>query len=521
MVRLRGLAGAEAEPIERAIGGSRADIQARMAVLNQVQDLRLFRARYNHDAARQRLFRIVLVAGIIGPLGGLFMHLLIAGRLVKRLQGVQEQARRLAHGLPLEPIRKSSDEIGTLAQQLEDASFLMRGRERELRESERRYRDLFDRAPIPYEETDAEGRVRRFNQEVCNLLRSTPDRVLGRFAWDFVAPGQKEAFQAAMLDRLANGKETGPLECDYVLEDGTTLRIEVRESLIHNDAGEVTGVCRSLLDVTERNLAVVAARKVAQYAMELRNKNEQLAHALDAARSATEAKSRFLASVSHELRTPLNGIIGFSELMYDGKLGPVPVEQREIIGDILTSARHLLQLISDILDVSKVEAGKMEFHPEPGRIDLLVNEVRDVVRPLAERKNLRVDTSVPEGLTGVLDRSRLKQVLYNYLSNAVKFTPSGGHVKLRVNIDGNSDLRVEVEDNGTGIPPEEMPLLFKEFQQLPNSRRAEQGTGLGLALTRLIVEAQGGSVGVRSAPGKGSTFSAVLPLDSESRPAVS
>ena len=255
ILRLRVLAGAEAEPIERALGGSRADIQARMAVLNQVQDLRLFRARYNHDAARQRLFRIVLVAGIIGPLGGLFMHLLIAGRLVKRLQGVQEHARRLAHGLPLEPIRKSSDEIGTLAQQLEDASFLMRGRERELRESERRYRDLFDRAPIPYEETDAEGRVRRFNQEVCNLLRSTPDRVMGRFAWDFVAPDQKEAFQAAMLDRLANGKETGPLECDYVLEDGTTLRIEVRESLIHNDAGEVTGVCRSLLDVTERNLA--------------------------------------------------------------------------------------------------------------------------------------------------------------------------------------------------------------------------------------------------------------------------
>lgn len=518
VLRLRALAGDDAAPIERALSGPPGDVESRMMVLNQVQDLRLFRARYNRDIARQRLFRIVLVAGIIGPLGGLFMHLLIAGRLVKRLQRVQENARRLAHGLPLEPVRKSSDEIGTLAQQLEDAAFVMRGRERELRESERRYRDLFDRAPIPYEETDAEGRIRRFNQEGCNLLRSQPDRILGRWAWDFVAPDQKEAFQAAMMDRLANGTETGPLECDYVLEDGTTLRIEVRESLIRNDAGEVTGVCRSLLDVTERNLAAVAARKVAQYAMELRNKNEQLAHALDAARSATEAKSRFLASVSHELRTPLNGIIGFSELMFDGKLGPVPDEQREIMGDILTSARHLLQLISDILDVSKVEAGRMEFHPEPGRIDLLVHEVRDVVRPLAERKNLRVEATVPPGLSGVLDRSRFKQVLYNYLSNAVKFTPEGGYVQMRVSVDEKSELRVEVEDNGTGITPEEMPLLFKEFQQLPNSRRAEQGTGLGLALTRLIVEAQGGSVGVRSALGKGSTFSAVLPIENGSPP---
>ena len=160
----------------------------------------------------------------------------------------------------------------------------------------------------------------------------------------------------------------------------------------------------------------------------------------------------------------------------------------------------------------------MEFHPEPGRIDLLVHEVRDVVRPLAERKNLRVEATVPPGLSGVLDRSRFKQVLYNYLSNAVKFTPEGGYVQMRVSVDEKSELRVEVEDNGTGITPEEMPLLFKEFQQLPNSRRAEQGTGLGLALTRLIVEAQGGSVGVRSALGKGSTFSAVLPIENGSPP---
>jgi signal transduction histidine kinase len=126
-----------------------------------------------------------------------------------------------------------------------------------------------------------------------------------------------------------------------VLDDGTHLTVEIRENLIRNDQGEITGMIRSLLDVTERNLAAVAARKVEQYAAELRNKNEQLGQALETARSATAAKSRFLASVSHELRTPLNGIIGFSELLYDGKLGPVPENQVDVLGDILSSARGI------------------------------------------------------------------------------------------------------------------------------------------------------------------------------------
>jgi signal transduction histidine kinase len=233
---------------------------------------------------------------------------------------------------------------------------------------------------------------------------------------------------------------------------------------------------------------------------------------LEAARSATLAKSRFLASVSHELRTPLNGIIGFSELMHDGKLGPVTEEHKEVLDDILTSARHLLQLINDILDLSKVEAGRMEFRPEPIRIQTLVYEVCDVMRPLAERKRIVLSVDTPSDLTAVIDPSKFKQVLYNYLSNAVKFTPQGGKVQVRVTREPNSWFRLEVEDTGVGIAPQEIARLFQEFQQLPNNRNADQGTGLGLALTRHIVEAQGGSVAVRSVPGSGSVFSAVLPL---------
>ena len=489
------------------------EVQSRLSILNQAQDLRLFRARYNRDVERQDLFRIVVVCGILGPLGSLFIHLILAGKLVRRLRQVEENARRLAHGLPLEVFDSGTDEIADLARQIENAADLLQVRDRELRASERRYRDLFDQAPIPYEETDLDGSIRRYNQAVCTLLHCEPDRIMGRLAWDFVAPDQQESFRAAMMERLAQGTEARPFECDYLLQDGSRIAVEIRENFIRNDQGEVTGVCRSLMDVTERNIAALAARKVKQYALELSNKNDQLARALAAARSATEAKSRFLAGISHELRTPLNGIIGFSELMHDGKVGPVSPDHREFLGDILTSARHLLRLINDILDLSKVEAGKMEFQPEPQLVDTLVQEVRDVVRPLADRKNIELTTEVPASLTVVIDASRFKQVLYNYLSNAVKFTPPGGHVSLRVTVEESSRFRLEVEDTGIGIEPAEMARLFQEFQQLPNSRTADQGTGLGLALTRHIVEAQGGQVAVRSEPGRGSVFSAVLPLN--------
>jgi len=487
--------------------------EARVARLSEEEERQFGAARYQLAVARQRLFRTIVVCGVLGPLGALLINLVVAGRLSRRIQAVEENARRLAHGLPIEVAAGGSDdEISALARQIEDAAYLLRKREREVKENERRYRDLFDRAPVAFEETDREGVVRRFNQAVCNLLRSTPDQVLGRKAWDFVAPDQRESFRQAMMERIATASETGPFECEYLLDDGSRITVEVRENLIRGDREAVTGVVRSLLDATERNLAAAAARKVSEYAMELRNKNEQLARALEAARLATEAKSRFLAGVSHELRTPLNGIIGFSELMYDAKLGPVSEDHKDVLGDILTSARHLLQLINDILDLSKVEAGRMEFHPEPSRIDALVFEVRDVVRPLAERKRIQLTLAVPRDLTAVIDPSRFKQVLYNYLSNAVKFTPEDGRVEVRVSRQENSSFRLEVEDTGIGIPPDEIAKLFQEFQQLPNSRKAEQGTGLGLALTRHIVEAQGGTVSVRSQPGRGSVFSAMFPL---------
>jgi signal transduction histidine kinase len=231
------------------------------------------------------------------------------------------------------------------------------------------------------------------------------------------------------------------------------------------------------------------------------------------AEAANRAKSEFLSQMSHELRTPLNAIIGFAELMHDGKVGPVSAEQQEFLGDILISARHLLQLINDVLDLSKVESGRMEFHPESVDLAALVGEIRDVLRGVAVRKRIRLDMTVDPAIGPmVVDPAKLKQVLYNYLSNAVKFTPEDGSVSLRVAPEGADAVRIEVQDTGPGIDEEDLARLFVEFQQLDGGPgRQHEGTGLGLALTKRIVEAQGGQVGVRSTPGQGSVFFAILP----------
>ncbi|HJT23422.1 MAG TPA: HAMP domain-containing sensor histidine kinase, partial [bacterium] len=228
---------------------------------------------------------------------------------------------------------------------------------------------------------------------------------------------------------------------------------------------------------------------------------------------ANRLKSEFLANMSHELRTPLNGIIGFSEMISDGKAGGISPTQKKYLDYILTSSRHLLQLINDVLDLAKVESGKFEFKAEPVALEKLVGEAREVLRALATQKEIQIQVSVDLSLQKVvLDPSKFKQVLYNYLSNALKFTPEGGRVQIRVAPEGADFFRLEVEDSGIGIKPEDTGRLFVEFQQLDaGASKKYQGTGLGLALTKRIVESQGGRVGMSSQPGKGSVFYAVLP----------
>jgi signal transduction histidine kinase len=225
-------------------------------------------------------------------------------------------------------------------------------------------------------------------------------------------------------------------------------------------------------------------------------------------------KSEFLANMSHELRTPLNGIIGFSEFLVDEKPGKLIAIQKEYLNDILNSGRHLLQLINDVLDLSKVEAGRMELFPETFALRKAVEEVCSVLFPMANKKNITIRQMISSTMESVtLDQQKFKQVLFNLLSNAVKFTDDGGHVEISAAYDGPARLRLQVRDTGIGIASEDFGKLFAAFRQIDSgATRRYEGTGLGLALTKKIVEYQRGSITVESELGKGSIFTVIVPI---------
>jgi signal transduction histidine kinase len=246
---------------------------------------------------------------------------------------------------------------------------------------------------------------------------------------------------------------------------------------------------------------------------DLQRSNKLLFEANRQLRAATEAKSAFLAHMSHELRTPLNAIIGFSDLMLDGFAGKINNKQRECLTDISSSGKHLLGLINDILDLSKVEAGKMDIRPENLRLADVVHDAVTTVKPMLDDSRHELAVNVAEDLPAVYgDRNRLKQILLNLLSNAIKFTPDGGKLCLETSRKGDF-CHISMVDNGIGIRKEEQPCIFEPFRQLdtlPGERK--QGTGLGLPITKQLVELLGGKIWVESEYGKGNQFNFTIPL---------
>src|SRR5437870_3600011 len=225
---------------------------------------------------------------------------------------------------------------------------------------------------------------------------------------------------------------------------------------------------------------------------------------------ATQLKSQFLASMSHELRTPLNAIIGFSDLLAEKTAGDLTDKQQRFIGHVRNGARHLLQLINDILDLSKIESGLLELRREDFSLSMAMPEVLSIIRPLAMAKKIHVEHSSAD-FSVYADRVRFKQILYKLLSNAVKFTPEGGRVRVECSSDGKL-VCISVSDTGVGVRPEDQQLIFEEFRQVgETSRGVTEGTGLGLAITKRLVEQHGGTIRVESELGKGSQFSFTLP----------
>ncbi|MBI1176329.1 response regulator [bacterium] len=366
-------------------------------------------------------------------------------------------------------------------------------RARQLQESEARIRTIIEANADAIIIVDAEGIIQFANPMAAQMFGRRRDDLMG----------QPFGFPVA---------ENQVAELDIRRGDGTTGVAEIR--MVEFVWGESVAFLASLRDITGHKQAHDDVRREnAELERRVAERTAELQRAKERAESSDRLKSSFLANMSHELRTPLNGIIGFSEFLVDGKAGELNEKQSEYLNDVLNSGRHLLRLINNVLDLSKIEAGKMIFSPETFRISHALQEVCSVVSPMAFRKGVEIRHCVDSAVDEVkLDQPKFKQVLYNLIANAVKFNRERGQVTINVTAAGDNRITLSVHDTGIGISADDLKKLFTEFQQLDSgSSRRYEGTGLGLALTRRIVHLQGGSVQVQSEPGRGSTFVIDLP----------
>jgi PAS domain S-box-containing protein len=415
-------------------------------------------------------------------------------------------------GSALDHLQRTADRAlaGLVQERLGSGEAMVAAQRKQIDEARLRFDRLAESGILGIIVCDLVGNILEANDGFLAMVGYTREELLsGSVRWAEMTPPEWEQLDREAVDQLIATGATRPWEKEYLRKDGSRVPILVGVAML-----DETKCVAFVLDITERkHLDELRVRSI-----ELENENRRI-------QEANRLKSEFLANMSHELRTPLNSIIGFADILHDGEVSPDSPQHRELLGDILQSGRHLLQLINDILDLAKIEAGKLDFYPEPMELAGAIAEVCSVLRQVAAGKGIRLEWEVDADVDRVvLDPSRLKQILYNYVSNALKFTGEGGRVGVRARTEDEQSFRLEVEDTGIGIAQADLSRLFVEFHQLDSgAAKRHAGTGLGLALTKRIVEAQGGSVGVKSVLGAGSVFHAVLPrraarTASDSRP---
>ena len=432
------------------------------------------------------IFALVLVASLLVAfiLSNQFLHLITTPIL--RLAGT---ARTIAdhNDYSVRAAKVCGDEVGVLTDAFNQMLAQIQSQDTALRENENKLAQAQAIAHLGYWERDLITDRLMWSSETNRVFGLSPEEDVNNFArfQELIYPEDRDMVMQAVGVALRGGPRY-EVEYRVVWPSGEVRFVYSQGDVILDEAGQPRRMFGTVQDVTERKL-------------------------VDEVKRASKAKSEFLSRMSHELRTPLNAILGFGQLLERQK--PTEV-QRKRVGYILSAGKHLLDLINEVLDISRIEAGRMQLSLEPVCVADALEETLDLMRPLATERSVQLSASadIDAGVHVLADRQRFKQVLVNLLNNAVKYTPFFGGVAVSYHVPGNEKVRVLVSDTGPGIPAEKLARLFTPFERLGAEQSAIEGTGLGLALSQRLMDAMGGSIGVESAVGKGSTFWIELPL---------
>jgi PAS domain S-box-containing protein len=374
---------------------------------------------------------------------------------------------------------------------------------------------LLEAAPDAIFEVDSGGLIVLSNSEAGRMFGYSKEELLGRSIETLIPArfrGLHESHRNNYAAKPVTRRMGAGLDLHAIRRDGSEFAVDINLSPM----GQGDHVICVVRDMSDRRAAEQEIRALnsdlERRSDELAAANRELSVRNEEVERANRLKSEFLASMSHELRTPLNTIVGFSELLAELSAGPLNEKQKRFVGHIQRDAAHLLELINDILDLSKIEAGRLELRLEIFPMAVAIAEVLTSVRPLAATRRIRLDGDPDVSIALRADRLRFKEILYNLLSNAIKFTPEGGHVWIESRASDDT-VTITVGDTGIGIASEHQAAIFDSFHQVSvTNRGVREGTGLGLAITKRLVEQHGGTVSVESTLGSGSRFHVTLPL---------
>lgn len=602
------------------------ELRTELGAMRQEENRLLAIRTRNVDRIQEVALFAIAGGGLLGLLGGLAAMVMFTTGVVKRVQRLEDNARRIDQGQDLRPLAEADDEIGRLGKQIEATGQLLDARQSELREARKFLEQLIERSPVIIFRRDPKDlRTTFVSSNLERLLGFSPEEMMeDQDLWmerihpddvDQVVAQTREALEsgstsltrprfrfhrkdgkwvwleAVLRIEYDNGKPRDML--GYALD--VTNRHKIEQELAERELtlSTILGTSPDVIVITDelgkrryvspsitatlgysieealgggpeavhaedRRLAVEQVRRAAageaavraRYRMrhkdgrwvwldvraqrlvlheadDPRKRNEiilyarevtaqvelesELRRAKDDAESSSRAKSEFLSRMSHELRTPLNAILGFAQIL---ELEELDDFSKDSVEEILKGGRHLLDLINEVLDIARIETGRLGLSLEPVQLREVVNESIGLVRPLAAPRAivLKGPADIPSDWYVMADRQRVKQVLLNLLSNAVKYNRAGGHVELTCEPTEQSHMCIKVADTGLGIPPERMDLLFSPFERLGAEHTGIEGTGLGLALTKVLIEAMGGAIEVETSTERGSKFTVSLLL---------